>query len=413
MCGNKTKKKILFVHQVGLRGGSGIMLNNILCSLDKSEFDLIVICPDGDYISEFKKSGARVVVSERPIYQFSHYTGYHTSIFHPAFIGSAWGMWKDAKYWTEYIKSMDVDLVWLNALTLAPMVFSVNKAGVKVACMVQETAVKGWTGLRTKWLYSILSQRMDGVVFISQFDRERARCSSKFIEVIPNWVDLEEYDPSIDSSSARELLGIPQDARVILMMGGVAKIKGTLELISAVSRLKMRSKVILLVAGYTSAPSETNKKWYQRLKQRILGLFAKNYIEKVFSEIDRLGVKDTVRFIGMRDDVAQIYAASDILVFPATKPHQARPVLEAGAMKKPVVVPNFSSLAEFIRHDYNGLVYEAKSVQALADALDELLFDPDKATRLGINNFAQTCEIHNKVVNEKKVVDFLNKILQD
>lgn len=413
MCGNKTKMKILFVHQVGLRGGAGIMLNNILCALDKSEFDPIVICPDGDYISEFKKSGARVVVSERPIYQFSHYTGYHTSIFHPAFIGSAWGMWKDAKYWTEYIKSMDVDLVWLNALTLAPMVFSVNKAGVKVACMVQETAVKGWTGLRTKWLYSILSQRMDGVVFISQFDRERARCSSKFIEVIPNWVDLEEYDPSIDSSSARELLGIPQDVRVILMMGGVAKIKGTLELISAVSRLKMRSKVILLVAGYTSAPSETKKKWYQRLKQRILSLFAKSYLEKVFSEIDRLGVKDTVRFIGMRDDVAQIYAASDILVFPATKPHQARPVLEAGAMKKPVVVPYFSSLAEFIRHDYNGLVYEAKSVQALADALDELLFDPDKATRLGINNFAQTCEIHNKVVNEKKVVDFLSKILKD
>lgn len=406
----KKRKNILFIHQVGFRGGAGIMLNNILSSLDKSEFNPIVVCPDGDFIAEFRKNGAQVVITERPIYQFSHYTGYHTNIFHPAFLLSAWGIWKDRKYWADFIKTLDIDMVWLNALTLAPMVFSAKKAGVKVACMVQETTVRGWFGLRTSWLYYILSRYMDGVVFISQYDRERAKCSAKFVEVIPNWVDLTEYDNSMLQSSAREELGIPQNSQVILMMGGISKIKGTLELIYAAAKLKRKNEIILLVAGYSLPPSDIKQKWYQRLKKSVCSLFFMDYRELVFSEIQRLGMQETVRFIGMREDPAQIYAASDILVFPATKPHQARPVLEAGAMKKPVVVPNFSSINEFVRDNYNGLIYESRSVMSLANTLDQLLDDPGNANRLGNNNFIQTFEHHNKVKNAAKIVDLFRKI---
>jgi glycosyltransferase involved in cell wall biosynthesis len=402
--------KILFIHQVGYRGGAGTMLANIIAALDKRKFEPVVVCPYGDGNEQLVAAGAEVLIAPKPIYQFSHYTGYSTAAVNPFFIKNFFLILRDQSFWENYIRSSEADIVCLNAITLAPMARSARRAGAKVLCTVQETTVRGMFGLRTAWLYHILSTQMDAVVFISEFDRAKAACKAPIVEVIPNWVDLAIFDRSSPQERARRELSIPQDSRVVLMMGGIDKLKGTLQLVQAAARLSKIEQLLFIVAGYAGPLDLRSATPFQRLRFALRRLLGLEYRKRVLRAVAVNDLGERVRFIGMHTDVPQLYAAADILVFPATKPHQARPVLEAGAMAKPVVVPDFPQTKEFVSHGVNGLTYTPGEVKSLTEALLTLLVDKALARTIGIDNFLKTCERHDGASNAARFEDVFKRL---
>jgi glycosyltransferase involved in cell wall biosynthesis len=58
-------------------------------------------------------------------------------------------------------------------------------------------------------------------------------------------------------------------------------------------------------------------------------------------------------------------------------------LFEAMAMGKPVVVTRVTGTEDYIRHGVNGLLIEPGDAHALADAVNQVLRDPQLATRLG------------------------------
>ncbi len=404
------RRRILFIHQVGCRGGAGTMLANILTAIDKQKFEPIVVCPDGDVVDQLKDTGAEIRISNRPIYQFSHYTGYSCFALNPGFMWNAYRIWRDQYYWENYIRNSGADIVCLNAMTLAPMARAARRAGAKVMCMVQETTVSGLFGLRTRWIYYVLSNWMDAVIFISQFDRDKSHCQAPIVEVVPNWVDLRGYDRSYSRERARSELDIPQASNVVLLMGGIDKIKGTLPLLQAASMLSGINGLLVMIAGYCGSPDMNSLSVLQRALFKLRRLCGVEYRQQVMQTIKRYKLAERVRFVGMHSDVARLYAASDVLVFPAIKPHQARPVLEAGAMAKPAVVPDFPQTREFVCNGVNGLTYRPGDARGLAQAIEKLLTTRELANVIGENNYLRTCRIHNVVVNAAKINQVFEKI---
>jgi glycosyltransferase involved in cell wall biosynthesis len=90
-----------------------------------------------------------------------------------------------------------------------------------------------------------------------------------------------------------------------------------------------------------------------------------------------------VRFIGHRADVPLVLAASDVLAFPSTVPHFARPIIEAGAMARPVVASRLGGPLELVEDGVTGLLVPPGDPAALATAIAPLLDDPERAARLG------------------------------
>ena len=399
---HRNRDKILFIHQSGCRGGAGTMLANIIAAIDKQAFEPIVVCPKGDGNEQLVAAGADVRVAQRPIYQFLHYTGYSTAIFNPYFIRPAVMMWRDRAYWEKYIRASGAKIVCLNAMTLAPLALSARKAGAKVLCIVQETSVKGLLGLRTAWLYHILSSWMDAVVFISKFDKDKSNCQAPIVEVIPNWVNLNEFDKFTSQERARTELDIPQSARVILMMGGIDKLKGTLPLVEATAMLSDITNLIVVIAGYTKPYDVTSYGTLRRIYLKLRRIPEFLYRQKVLRIINQKKLNGRIRFVGMQANVARLYAASDILVFPATRPHQARPIIEAGAMAKPVIVPDFPQTREFVEHGFNGITYLHGDVISFANELRKLLTDSKLAKFIGENNYDNTRKTHNEAINAEK-----------
>ena len=73
----------------------------------------------------------------------------------------------------------------------------------------------------------------------------------------------------------------------------------------------------------------------------------------------------------------------DLLVLPSLFEGMPRVVIEAAAMGIPAVVTNVKGNREVVEHGRNGQLVSLGDTQALADAIIEILTDPEKAKRNG------------------------------
>jgi phosphatidyl-myo-inositol dimannoside synthase len=107
-----------------------------------------------------------------------------------------------------------------------------------------------------------------------------------------------------------------------------------------------------------------------------------------------LGIADSVRFAGpvSPEELAVCYHRCCVFAMPARTELDARAprgegfgivYLEAMARGKPVVGPRVGAPAEFIRDGEHGLLVDPASASEVADALIELLEDPERACRMG------------------------------
>ena len=105
--------------------------------------------------------------------------------------------------------------------------------------------------------------------------------------------------------------------------------------------------------------------------------------QDVLRDIDQLAVDQEVVFLGRvpDDDLPSLYSLCDLFVFPSLYEGFGLPPLEAMACGKPVVCSNTSSLPEVVGDA--GVLVSPYDVDALANAIGELLDDPDQRALLG------------------------------
>ena len=91
--------------------------------------------------------------------------------------------------------------------------------------------------------------------------------------------------------------------------------------------------------------------------------------------------------IGRRDDMPQIYAASDVVVLPYLANFALmdvpRSLLEAMASGRPVIASRIGGIPEVVRDRENGLLTQPGSVGGIVDAIEMLIGDPEATARLG------------------------------
>lgn len=150
---------------------------------------------------------------------------------------------------------------------------------------------------------------------------------------------------------------------VLLEVGRLCDVKGQRELIAALPRLAC-TDVTLLLAGEDIEAGGAYRSALER-------------------QARQLGVADRVRFLGRRDDVPALLAASDALVLPSSVEGLPLVVLEAMAAGRPVVATAVGGTPEAVVDGETGLLVPPGDVDALAEAVDSLLAAPERARRLG------------------------------
>jgi glycosyltransferase involved in cell wall biosynthesis len=106
--------------------------------------------------------------------------------------------------------------------------------------------------------------------------------------------------------------------------------------------------------------------------------------ERQLHELAReLDVTERVRFMGQREDVNEVLAASDLLLMASHGEPFGRVVVEAMAMGVPVVAERDGGPTEIIRHEVEGLLVDGRNPREWGDAIAHLLRQSDRRQEMG------------------------------
>ncbi|MCH7472072.1 N-acetyl-alpha-D-glucosaminyl L-malate synthase BshA [bacterium] len=142
-------------------------------------------------------------------------------------------------------------------------------------------------------------------------------------------------------------------------------------------------------------------------------------LHRAVTRAKELGVKDRVCFLGNREDVAYLLAASEIALMPSESESFGLAALEAMASGCAVVASNIGGLPELVRDGQDGYLCELGGVEEMARHVVELLEDraklkamQDAARRHAAGNFSieeivqEYLDVYAEALNVKEVAAY-------
>lgn len=217
-----------------------------------------------------------------------------------------------------------------------------------------------------RWLYRHVSL----VVAISEVIRKNVldTCPVDVSRVVTlfDGVDLDRFDPSrVDPKAARRELGIGERDFVIGMVGRISPGKGHEEFLEAASIIHSSlPEIKFLVVGEPSYGEE-------------------DYGKRILENAKPLASQGVVTFRGFRADIPNVMAALDVLAFPSHAEAFGDVLIEAMAMRLPVVSTNCDGVLDIVIDGETGIQVPPRGARALANALMLLIQDNERRRLFG------------------------------
>lgn len=165
----------------------------------------------------------------------------------------------------------------------------------------------------------------------------------------------------VERSTLREELGLADDDIVVGCVAVMRATKGHKDLIDAIVPLmSSRPKLHLVFIGGGSPVFEQTQDY-----------------------IATLGLQNRIHLMGMRRDVPNLLAGFDVFALATQQEASGTVYVEAQASGLPVIGTNVGGVSEMFRDGETGILVPPKNPQALTDALQRLIDDPDLRRRMG------------------------------
>lgn len=180
------------------------------------------------------------------------------------------------------------------------------------------------------------------------------------VMTIPTGIDLAEFDPEKNQGDLREELGIPPGVPVYGTVAVFRRLKGHQFLLDATPEIVQSvpgAKLVLAGEG----PQENNLRKAIREK----------------------GIVEAVIMPGFRADVARVLNTLDVFVFPSLAEALGTAILEAMAMKKPVVASRVGGIPEIVKEGRTGYLVDPEDSGALAGKVVYLLRNAEVRRKMG------------------------------
>lgn len=410
-------KKVLYIHHGRGIGGAPLSLLFLIRKLDRSKYYPIVLClyesPAADL---YRNEGVETHIAQG-IHELSHTNlTWHSQVWYRRpwdLVKQVLAFWPSVWRGYRFVKTSKPDLVHLNSSALAPSAIGAKLAGVPVIWHVREPIHHGYFGIRRWLLRQCIHRVSDRVIAISKHDARQLVQSDK-IRIVYNFVDFKEFDRGISGDSFRREFTLNEGVRVVGMLGGVSMTKGTLGFVKAAKIVRdvLDNVKLFIVGNYPRVIEHVGiGQGAKEAAKRILGITG--YYQKIRAFIEREGLREEIVFTGVRRDIPNILAGLDLVVFPSTVPHSARPIIEAGTMAKPVVASDLEGPRELVVDGETGLLVPPKNPEALANAIIAILSDEELARRMGEAGYRRARQLFNAEVNAQKTFEVYEEVFAE
>jgi N,N'-diacetylbacillosaminyl-diphospho-undecaprenol alpha-1,3-N-acetylgalactosaminyltransferase len=321
-------------------------------------WEVSAVVPDGEYCERLRRAGARVIAYPLERRSLNPCSG----------LRSVWRL-------RRIFKRERFDLV--HSFTLKPNLYASLAGACSGTPVINHVTGLGYfytqTGVRARllrgmvsllyWLSFRLARR---VVFQNPDDAEALRglvSQRKTALIRGSGVDTSYFCPGQeDAAQSRQLrarLGLREGAMVVTMIARLLWHKGVREFVEAA---RLLPECEFIVVGWIDEGNPSA-------------------VAPAFLEEWR-GLRN-VHFLGRRDDIREILAATDVYVLPSYREGTPRSILEAMAMGKAVVTTDVPGCRQTVEDGVNGLLVPPRDGQALAAAIGRLLADAALRERMG------------------------------
>lgn len=206
-----------------------------------------------------------------------------------------------------------------------------------------------------------MTRYTDVLITINHEDYVRAQKFARCrVEYVPGvGIDLCRFGNREKRSAMRSALGVGEQDYALLSVGDLIPRKNQAAIIRSLSLLPGYCRLLICGVG-----SER---------------------ENLAHLAEEVGVGDRVAFLGFRNDIADIMAASDCLVFPSI--HEGLPVsvMEAMASGLPVIASAIRGISpDLIENGKNGLLLQDGSPDTIAACVSDLMENRSKASKMAL-----------------------------
>ena len=195
---------------------------------------------------------------------------------------------------------------------------------------------------------------------VERFMSDRGCADPDRTRLVYYGIDLEAFDRAAAGETVRPEIGIDPDAIAAVCVARLYPQKGYPHLLEAFARVAPElPEARLVVVG--DGPDRS----------------------ALEAQVDRLDLKEAVRFTGQRDDIPRVLASMDLFVLPSLWEGFGLVFLEAAAARLATIGSQVGPIPEVVAEGETGLLVPPADPDALAEALRDLLTDASKRKRLG------------------------------
>lgn len=213
-------------------------------------------------------------------------------------------------------------------------------------------------------IYGALARRAAAVVAVSEATRQETlrvlRVPPERTVTIPNAVDARRISVRRSREAVRRELGIEQGSPVLVSVGALTWEKdpvGQVEIAAEVMRVVPGAVFLLAGDGLLRAEVE--------------------------AAASSRGIEHALRLLGVREDVPDLLAASDVMLLASSTEGSPAVVIETGLLGLPVVAFAVGGVPELVEEGRTGVLVPPGDRRTLAAEVIALLRDPRRRAAMG------------------------------
>ena len=242
----------------------------------------------------------------------------------------------------------------------------------------------------------LLVQKADKIIATSVLDAEYLatlyNCPENKIFVVSPGIDLKTFKPQ-EKIYAKQIVGADKDHKIILYVGRIEPLKGIDVLLYAMKILLTNNPqmhVCLWILG--GAVGGKTDKWQKELKR----------LEQLRKLLD---ISTEVTFIERkhRDELANYYNASEIVVLPSHYESFGIVALEAMSCGIPVIATDTTGVSGLFDEKYSSLITSANNPLMLSEKIKHLLTDKNEYQKVRSEVLEKVSDLSWEKIAEKFV----------
>jgi glycosyltransferase involved in cell wall biosynthesis len=236
-------------------------------------------------------------------------------------------------------------------------------AGIPVIATLHSIAVrKGWKARILRVIENFILRRYaTRILAVGQVvaDTNQGSFGRRKVDIIPNGIPKPQFPPLHERERLRRQITGEGAGSIVITVGRFTRAKGYEDMVEAFRLLQQRAsppKLVMVGSGTT--------------------------VDTIKNQIDDLDLNQLIILTGDREDVPSLLALSDVYASSSHREGLPLAVLEAMMAGLPVVATAVGDIPNVVTEE-TGLVVPPHHPELLADALEDLLKNPQKREAMG------------------------------